>query len=96
MKTIEDLRETLFTVIESVQHKDNPMPIDQAKMVAELAQTIINTAKVEVDYLRATDEIKGSGFISANPRGKEIPEHPLTRGKVASIPGQRGKGLVIP
>ena len=38
------------------------MDIDRARAVSDLAQTIINTAKVEVDYVRVAGG-KGSGFI---------------------------------
>jgi hypothetical protein len=39
------------------------MEIDRAKAVADVAQVIVNSAKVEVDFLRATDRSQGSGFL---------------------------------
>jgi hypothetical protein len=42
---IEDLRNHLFATLEALQDKDNPMPLDRAKAISEVAQTIINTAK---------------------------------------------------
>lgn len=51
-KSISDLRETLFATPEAVKSGD--MDLDKAKAVNEVAKTIVDTAKVEVDYLRVT------------------------------------------
>lgn len=51
-KTINDLRETLFSTLQAV--KDGTMELDRARAVNELGKTLIDTAKVEVDYLRTT------------------------------------------
>ncbi len=47
----EDLRNHLFETIESLKDKDDPMDIDRAKAVAQVAQVMIESAKVEVKYL---------------------------------------------
>lgn len=60
---IEDLRNHLFAAIEGLQDVDKPMEIERAKAIADVAQVIINSAKVEVDYLRATEQRKGTGFL---------------------------------
>lgn len=63
---IEDLRNHLFVTLESLLDADNPMDIERAKSVAEVAQVIVNSAKVEVDFLRATQKETGTGFITEN------------------------------
>ena len=50
MKNITDLRATLFDTLEAI--KAGKLDIDRAKAINEVAQTIINTAKVEVDHLK--------------------------------------------
>lgn len=60
---IEDLRDHLFATIEGLLDPDNPLALDRAKTVAEVAAVLVNSAKVEVDYLRATDNVRGSGFF---------------------------------
>ena len=55
---IDDLRDHLFATIESLKDEDNPMDIDRAKAIAEVAGKIIDSAKVEVDYLRVTGAIE--------------------------------------
>jgi hypothetical protein len=52
-KTASDLRERLFAAIDGV--KDGTTSIEQAKTISELSQVVVNLAKVEVDYIRATD-----------------------------------------
>lgn len=66
-KTIDDLRGHLFAVLEGLADKDKPLEIERAKAVCEVAQTIINSAKVEVDHLKVCGG-SSSGFI-ANQAG---------------------------
>jgi len=60
---IEDLRNHLFVAIEGLLDPDRPMEIERAKAVAEVAQVMINSAKVEVDMVKALGAINGTGFI---------------------------------
>ena len=43
----------------------NPMPIDRAKAVAEVATVLVNSAKVEVEYIKATKRKAGEFFTPA-------------------------------
>lgn len=60
---IQTVRDALFATLRDLSDKNNPMDLDRAKAVNDTAQTLINTAKVEVDYIRATGG-KGTGFIN--------------------------------
>lgn len=62
-KNISDLRNHLFATLDALADRENPMDIDRAKAVCEVAQTIINTAKVEVDHLRVVGGTD-TGFLS--------------------------------
>lgn len=53
-RTLDDLREELFKTLEALRREDQPMSIDRAKAVSEVAQTFINSAKAEVEYLKVT------------------------------------------
>lgn len=68
-KTLEDVRAALFKTLEALQDPINPMDIERAKAVNEVSQTIINSAKVEVDYMKATGK-PASGFIPSAPDEK--------------------------
>lgn len=50
---ISDLRNHLFETLEALKDADKPMDIERAHAISEIAQTIINTAKVEVDLVKA-------------------------------------------
>ena len=58
---IQDLRHNLFETIEML--KDKEMDIATAKAIAEVSQVIVNTAKVEVSFIRATQSTEDTGFI---------------------------------
>jgi hypothetical protein len=60
---LSDLRNHLFETIERLKDGDKAMPLEKAKAIADVAQVIINSAKVEVDYLKATDQVQGTGFM---------------------------------
>ena len=74
-ETITDLRQHLFAALRGVTDKAEPMDIDRARAVAEIGKVIIDSAKVEVDFLRITGS-KGSGFIPdadpALPSGTKV------------------------
>lgn len=71
--TINDLRGHLFATLEGLRDKKNPLDIDRAKAVAEVAQTIINSAKVEVEHIKVTGDHVGTGFIAQHPALTETP-----------------------
>jgi hypothetical protein len=48
---IEDLRNHLFATLEALQDDEKPMDLDRAKAIAEVSQVIINSAKVEIDFI---------------------------------------------
>lgn len=59
---IEDLRNLLFETIEKLLDDDKPMDVERAKTVAEVAQTVINSAKIENEFIKLTGN-EGTGFI---------------------------------
>lgn len=48
-KTIDDLRNSLFGALDGLSDRTKPMEIERAKAIADVAQTIINSVKVEVE-----------------------------------------------
>ena len=63
-ETISDLRSHLFAALRGLTDTKNPMEIERARAVSDIAQTIINSAKVEVDAIRIAGG-QGSGFFPA-------------------------------
>lgn len=65
---LPDLRNHLFATIEALLDPDKPMDLERAKTVADVAQVVVNSAKVECDFIKVVGEITGAditgtGFI---------------------------------
>lgn len=70
MSNISDLRDTLFATLQGI--KDGSLDLEKARAINEVSKTIIDTAKVEVDYLR----VNGGGespFVEAVGNGNLPP-----------------------
>jgi hypothetical protein len=52
-KTVSDLREHLFEALAGL--RNGSMSIETAKAISEVSQTIINSARVEVEYAKVTE-----------------------------------------
>ncbi len=61
---IEDLRNHLFAALEGLADPEKPMEIDRARAIADVARVLVDSAKAEVQYLVATAQRKGTGFIT--------------------------------
>lgn len=75
---ITDLRNHLFAAIEALSDPDKPMEIARAKAISDVAQTIINSAKLEIEFMDKIGGTGGTGFIpaertpSANPNLRSL------------------------
>jgi hypothetical protein len=69
---IDDLRKHLFDTLQDLRNKDKPMELDRAKAISDVAQTIINSAKVEVEHSRVTGAVTGTDFIPERPQQRRI------------------------
>lgn len=59
---INQLREHLLATLADLRDHQNPMEPDRARAVAQVASVLVDTAKVEVDYLKATGQDR-AGFL---------------------------------
>jgi hypothetical protein len=69
---IQDLRNHLFETLEALKDEDNPMDIDRAKAIASVSQAIINSAKIEIDYIRITGNEGSTEFIPSEKQVKQL------------------------
>ena len=60
---IVDLRNHLFATLEALQDEENPMDIDRAKVIAQVASVVVESAKTEVKFLAEVGAQSGTGFI---------------------------------
>ena len=58
---IEDLRNHLFETIELLKEKE--IDVNTAKAISEVAQVIVNTAKVEIQFINRANSNEEIGFI---------------------------------
>lgn len=58
-----DLRNHLFEVMEALKDEDKPMELARARAVVDVAQALINSAKVEVEFLNAIDSSEATDFF---------------------------------
>jgi hypothetical protein len=72
---ISDLRDHLFETLEALKDQENPMDIERAKAVADVARVIVDTAKVEVSFLETVGGL-GTGFIP-EPAADAAPMRPV-------------------
>ena len=81
---IETLRAHLFSALEGV--KKGELDLERARAVNDIAKTIVDTARVEVDFIRATDGTESAfltnGQAAASPAPKLPNGGPLPNGIV--------------
>ena len=71
MKTMDDLRSVIFDTIDDV--RTSKIDAATARAISDLAQNVINSAKAEADYARATGQVVRSGLISTEPAAPPLP-----------------------
>jgi hypothetical protein len=90
--SIEQLRSHLMDTLADLRNKETPMEPDRARAIAQVAGVLVDTARVEVDFIKATDG-EGSGFIPTRPRLPEPPKEgevlPGVTSRVHRIGGAR-------
>lgn len=71
-RQIDELRDHLFDTLEQLKDKNNPMDLERAETIAKVGQVLVNSAKVEVDFMKNVGG-KGSGFIPEAPKLRALP-----------------------
>lgn len=67
---IEDLRNHLFETLERL--KDGDIDVQTAKAMADVGQVIINSAKIEIDFIKATGSTRDTGFIKLGDGNEKL------------------------
>jgi hypothetical protein len=74
---INDLRDHLFETLEMLKDPDKPMDVNRALAISKVADTIVATAKVEVDLVKAVSaSAPGSAFFNLPEETRELPKIP--------------------
>lgn len=63
---IDQVRQSLLDTLKDLRNKEEPMDIERAKAVAHVASVLVDTAKVENEYLKITGQDR-SNFLETAP-----------------------------
>lgn len=80
---ISELRTELLATLRDLRNRTNPMEPDRARAVAQVASVLVDSARVEVEYIKVTGQ-DTSNFID----GLKAP------GAVAAIASAPGGGVI--
>lgn len=53
---INELRAELLGTLKDLRNREQPMEPDRARAIAQVASVMVDTARVEVDFLRVTNK----------------------------------------
>lgn len=67
---IAELRDHLFATLRGLRDKDAPMDLDRARAISQVAGTIIDSARVEVEFAKVTGQQTTSGFLPVPTDGE--------------------------
>ena len=70
---ITQVRQSLLDTLADLRDRDNPMDVDRARAVAQVASVLVDTAKAEIDYIKATGADR-SDFLEPAPTDPQIPQ----------------------
>ncbi|MDR5761915.1 hypothetical protein [Caballeronia sp. LZ035] len=62
---ISTVRQHLLDTLADLRNRDNPMEVERARAVADVARVLVDSAKVEVDFIKASGAT-GSDFMQAD------------------------------
>jgi len=73
---IEDLRNHLFETLEALRSEEKPMELERAAAIANVAKVIVESAKVEVAFVKATGVQRSTDFLPIEEEGGLHPRLP--------------------
>ena len=72
--SMDDLRDHLDWLMKRLRDPDDKeLDLDRAKLLIEAGQTVINSAKVEVDFMRVSGQMSDTGFIPVAEQPMALP-----------------------
>ena len=80
---INQLRQHLLDTLADLRNREQPMEPDRARAVAQVASVLVDSAKVEVDYLKATGQHSTPFLEAPTEVGASSAEGPFPNGITA-------------
>lgn len=51
---MNQVRQSLLETLADLRNRENPMDVDRARAIAQVAGVLVDTAKAEIDYIKVT------------------------------------------
>ena len=88
---INAVRQHLLDTLADLRNRDKPMEVDRACAVAQVASVLVDTARVEVDYIKATGK-DASGFLALPDEDALVTDPARLPNGISSITRHRIEG----
>lgn len=95
---IETMRKHLMDTLADLRNPEKPMEVDRARAIAQVASALIDSARVEVEFLKTIgDELaQGTGFIPMFPKASGGSWNPNPGQGSGAEPAPPGDGKPLP
>lgn len=70
---ISTVRQHLLDTLSDLRNREQPMEVERARAVADVARVLVDSAKVEVDYLRVTGQANADFLDGAKVEQDQAP-----------------------
>lgn len=74
MPNINELRQSLMDTLKDLRDPDKPMEVGRAKAIAQVAGVIVDTARVEIDFLKVTGGDRSEFIGSPQDVTQDLPK----------------------
>lgn len=64
---MQDLRNHLFAQLESLSDPESKVDLERVKAMTEISKVLVDSAKVEVQFINAAGGKHSTGFIESKP-----------------------------
>lgn len=88
---INTLRDHLMQTLASLRDRDNPMEPDRARAIGQVASVLIDSARVEVDYIKATGADR-SDFLEGQTSTPQLGNKPTAHNPFPAVLRHRLNG----
>jgi hypothetical protein len=94
---IAQMRQQLLDTLADLRDRDKPMEPDRARAIAQVASVLVDSAKAEVDYIKATgsdrsDFIEPVPQITTDSSGAGLPDDDHPRNGIVTITRHKMRG----
>ena len=88
---INTLRDHLMQTLASLRDRENPMEPDRARAIGQVASVLIDSARVEVDYIKATGADR-SDFLEGQTTVPQLGNEPTAHNPFPAVTRHRLNG----